>query len=304
MDSSFSRAIIIAAASLAALLASACSAQLREVNHAATLNTQALGRVGAIYDAAATARIDATSRTYTSGQGVIQPVELGRDDTSNIDYRDELMELRRHAELLNTYFTSLTELTAPGSNSATSLTDTQLANAGGIASMLKKLEPNFSDTASTTVAAGLTLLADSNVRVHLREHGEDVSDALLTQIGALRIVRDNLAADRSFLCRSAQNDFERSARRPANGRGRNPMTNAEAQQFATTRRTIIGCNRHANDADAVIDALVASRLAFIALVEGDQTQSRRSDLDAEYETAAQALAPRLPSRGDTAPLSN
>lgn len=280
----------VAAALISACVLSGCAtAHLHAVNRAATLNTQALAGVGPIYDSAAAARIDSTTLGYTDRRTTVIPADELRDDNArDLAYRAKLLALRRHADMLREYFTELAAYTAPGTSSATTLTDAQLANAGGIASVLKTIEPDLTDAAANAlVQIGVNVVADQALNAHLTDHGQEIADGLLIQIGALKVVRRNLAYDREQSCQRARHLFEVARSHPP----QTAMTADQQTAFATRRRELLTCNNDAADADAAIAALTGSRLAFINLLETEQPPGREAALAGQADPLAVRLAP-------------
>lgn len=292
----------VATALIAACALSGCAtAHLHAVNRAATLNTAALTKVGPVYDAAITARIDASSAILTQGNAHFDRNRLAAHTENNDQYRTRLVALRRHAALLNSYFTSLAELTAPGANSATTATDAELANASGIASLLKTVEPRLSTVSTQLVGVALNVAADAQVRGHLTDTGGTISDALLLQIGALKAVRENLLADRGVICSTAWTRYATNAARPRTANTADPMTAAQVQDFTTNRRTALNCVTTAEEADTAIDALSNARDVYVATLENDPSAHRMDDLESQTDKARDEIRPQLPSVAAASP---
>lgn len=263
----FRQSLTAALAAGLCLAASGCATgELRVINRVAAANATALKSADAAYEAALSARLDLGARGPFLSRELVPVItsELAQSDRDLVQYTTNVATLRRHAALLSSYFSAITDYTAPGEKSATKLTDAQLAGAAGLIGVLNEAVPPLAAVSSGATTVVLNELSAGSLRDHLQDYGPTIADALLVQQEAMVAVGAQTANARGRSCDNGLRLFQNANSAADPGRA---IALSDAQSFIDKHRLALTCTRGDVEAQRAAAELAAARASFLTIIE-------------------------------------
>jgi hypothetical protein len=258
--------VVVLAVGISIAVSGCATGEMRAINRVASANTAALKSADAAYEAALSARADLGARGPFLSRELVPVItsDLAQGDRDFVRYATNVATLRRHAALLSTYFSVITEYTAPGEKSATKLTDAQLSGAAGLIGALNDAVPALADVSSGTTTVVLNEMSAGSLRDHLQEYGPTIADALLVQQEAMEAAGAETANARDRSCDNGLQLFQNANSAADPGRA---VALADTAGFIEKHRAALTCTRGSAEAQRAAAELAAARASFLTIIE-------------------------------------